>query len=157
MSKDFHYQQINDGSCMPFWYLSAEEDVRAAIEAWNDSSFDELESWYEIAHTSPILQIQANAQLDESLEVVFRTLSERWEEETWAVSSIKRKIAHPAYLQIIGMGAAALPFIFDDLRKRPALWFWALDAITREEVAPEVTSMRELRDAWMLWAEAHGY
>lgn len=91
------------------------------------------------------------------LRRIFDGLAEEWKSATWHISSVRRRISHPAYLKIIGMGKEALPFIFDDMRKEPAHWFWALEAITRENVAPDCTSLREVHEAWLDWGKAHGY
>jgi hypothetical protein len=91
------------------------------------------------------------------LRKLFDGLAEEWKSDTWHISSVRRRISHPAYLKIIGMGKEALPFIFDDMRKEPSHWFWALEAITRENIVPDATSLREVHDAWLDWATSHGY
>ena len=88
---------------------------------------------------------------------LFGSLLCNWKSETWHLSSIRRTISHPSYLKIIGMGREALPYIFEDMRKEKSLWFWALEAITRVELLPSSTSMDALHNAWLEWAEEHGY
>lgn len=98
------------------------------------------------------------AILDEpSRSDVFRQLSSQWKENTWFLSSVRKRIAHPAYLKIIGMGPSALPLIFEALREEPDYWFAALESITRANPAPHAENMYELRDAWLDWARSHGY
>jgi hypothetical protein len=94
---------------------------------------------------------------DEQLEAVFKELARQWKEETWFSSSIKKRIAHAAFLKIIGLGNAAIPFILEELRREPDYWSYALEAITREDPAPNAQNLRELRDAWLAWGKGHGY
>ncbi len=65
---------------------------------------------------------------------------------------------HPAYQQIIGMGDAALPFIFQELRRDPDHWFWALKAITGEDpvAASDRGQLDKMTTAWLDWAGRHG-
>ena len=97
------------------------------------------------------------AQATSQLEVVFRTLMEIWRKETWFISSVKKRIAHPAYLNIIGLGPPAVPLIIKELRKDPAHWSWALEAITREDPCPNAENMHQLTEAWLEWGKVHGY
>ena len=87
----------------------------------------------------------------------FNRLVKSWHDQTWHVSSIKRRTAHPDYLKIIGMGMPAVPWILQELREVPDYWFTALEAITRDDPAPQAESLNELRDAWLAWGERLGY
>jgi hypothetical protein len=49
---------------------------------------------------------------ESTLEARFRELARQWKEATLLLSSITEMATHPAYQQIIGMGRAALPWIF---------------------------------------------
>ena len=86
----------------------------------------------------------------------FRDLVDQWRSETWYKSSISRRVSHPAYLKIIGLGPKAVPWILQELRQEPDYWFAALEAITRENPSPNATSFPELRDAWLRWGEVNG-
>ena len=83
----------------------------------------------------------------------FRTLADTWRKETRATSALKRKILHPAYQQIIGMGPAAVPLILQELSERPDDWMWALNAITHEDPAPDNASFDEAIEAWLSWGK----
>ncbi|MCS6976086.1 MAG: hypothetical protein NZM31_03620 [Gemmatales bacterium] len=89
----------------------------------------------------------------------FADLVRQWKEATRFTSSITEMAMHPAYQQIIGMGREALPLIFEELRREPDHWFWALRAITGEDpVAPEDRGkLSAMTAAWLRWAEEHGY
>ncbi len=64
---------------------------------------------------------------------------------------------HRAYQQIIGMGEAALPFIFRELKKGKGDWMWALESITQEDPAPERSTFKQTAKAWIQWGIDHGY
>ena len=65
----------------------------------------------------------------------------------------------PPYQKIIGMGAAALPLIFQEMKVAPDHWFWALEAITGEDpVSPEHRgNVAEMTRACLSWARDRGY
>ena len=87
---------------------------------------------------------------------VFRELVHMWKMETWHRSPLARRISHPAYLKIIGLGSQAIPWILQELKQEQDYWFAALEAITREP-SPNVANLSELRDAWLEWGKRHGY
>jgi hypothetical protein len=93
----------------------------------------------------------------EGLEKTFRELASQWKDETWFVSSIRKRISNPAFLKIIGLGRPAIPLILDELRREPDYWSYALEAISRQDPAPGAQNLMELRDAWLVWGKAHGY
>jgi hypothetical protein len=84
----------------------------------------------------------------------FIALAENWKRDTKHVSLISRKILHPAYLRIIGMGQPALPFILRELRDRPGHWFVALRAIDNVDPVPAGASPEEARELWLRWGRA---
>ena len=87
----------------------------------------------------------------------FKKLVPQWKEETWFVSSIKKRVSHPAYLKIIGLGRVAIPWILEELRREPDYWYAALEAIARPDHPPQAETMSQLRDAWLAWGKANGY
>ena len=91
------------------------------------------------------------------LEKTFLKLARQWRDETWYISSIKKRVSHPAHLKIIGLGLPAVPLIIKEMRKSPDHWFWSLEAITREDPLPNPENLRQLADAWLAWADRHGY
>jgi hypothetical protein len=91
------------------------------------------------------------------LRATFNELAKIWRDETWHSSSLRRRVSHPAYLKIIGIGTPAIPWILEELRKEPDYWFAALEAITREDPAPYTDGASRLRDAWLAWGERRGY
>ena len=89
----------------------------------------------------------------------FEQLAQAWMADTTLCSSTTEISTHPAYQQIIGMGSAALPLIFAELRKAPGHWFWALKAITGDDpvAAADRGNLVRMSAAWLRWAEANGY
>lgn len=67
-------------------------------------------------------------------------------------------VAHPAYLQIIGLGRAVLPYLLDELARQPDHWFHALSAITGEDPIPPSAegNLAAMTPAWLAWGRAHG-
>jgi len=90
-------------------------------------------------------------------EKKFSELAEKWREETRYLSSVRDMVLHPAYQQIIGMGREALPFLFEELKRQPDHWFWALHAITGEDPVPpeEKGNVEAMTRRWLLWGVAN--
>ena len=63
----------------------------------------------------------------------FRRLADEWLEATENMSSIDDMIAHPAYLEIIGMGQSALPLLLDQLERAPNHSFRMVGGLGRPE------------------------
>lgn len=89
----------------------------------------------------------------------FRSLAERWREDTQYASSMSVVFLHPAYQEIIGLGPTALPLILDDLAKTRADWFWALRAISGENPVPpeERGQIASMTERWLDWGHRHGH
>jgi hypothetical protein len=89
----------------------------------------------------------------------FYSLAKTWQEETRYVSSVHDMVLHPAYQQIIGMGKEALPFLFQELKRQPDHWFWALRAITGEDPVPpeEKGDVEAMTWRWLRWGAANGW
>lgn len=90
------------------------------------------------------------------LEETFRQLADEWHEETGDSSTIEDKIMHRTYQQIIGLGPHAVPLILKELQAKPGHWFWALQAITRENPVLPGASLDEAVDAWLQWGRNRG-
>lgn len=97
------------------------------------------------------------SQLKEELRTKFKDLADEWHRDTDASSSIQRKISHPAYLKIIKMGKAAIPFILEELETRPGHWFIALNIITEADPVPRehYGDMQKVIDDWLVYLRSH--
>jgi hypothetical protein len=90
----------------------------------------------------------------------FNKLAKTWKSETELISKVSRKLMHPAYQKIIGMGEPAIPLILKDLAENgPDDWFWALTAITDENPITEkiAGNMFAMTEAWLQWGRGAGY
>lgn len=92
------------------------------------------------------------------LRAEFSRLAEQWHDETGHMSSAISFTQHPAYLRIIGMGPAVVPFILEDLQRSQAHWFVALRLITGENPikAEDKGKVQRLADAWIAWGQERG-
>ena len=89
----------------------------------------------------------------------FVTLVAQWREETAGYSTITPKVAHPAYLRIIGMGPVAVPWILRELEEHGGHWYVALRSITDANPVPHEDRGRipKMRAAWLTWARDEGW
>jgi hypothetical protein len=88
---------------------------------------------------------------DESDEIAFKKLSEEWDLETGHFSITQQSIAHPKYLEIIGMRERALPFLISETLHGSPDWLPALRAIAGERRPIEGTTFQESVGAWRRW------
>lgn len=96
---------------------------------------------------------------DLDIERKFLALAAVWSYDVGPTSSITQMVAHPAYLQIIGLGRAVLPYLFAELARQPDHWFYALAAITGEDPVPPGAdgNVAAMTEAWLTWGRRHGY
>ena len=95
----------------------------------------------------------------------FKRLYEQWQRSRKITSSIVGDITrNPFYFQIVGMGPAALPFIFSHLEDEaksgePDHWFAALSAITEANPVPpgDEGKIDRMARAWLEWGKREGY
>jgi hypothetical protein len=97
--------------------------------------------------------------LSVTLETKFRRLVNAWKAGRGFSSSAAKMAMHPAYLQIIGMGPAAIPLLLEELSREPDHWFIALQSITGIDPVPtEVRGRMDLMaQAWQEWGKSEGY
>lgn len=104
-----------------------------------------------LLNRAAVLRLQA-AQLRPE----FSRLEAQWRRETQHFSQISKKILHPAYFRIIGMGEGVVPLLLESLRDRPAHWFAALKATAGVDPVPEGANPSAARDVWLEWGTKHG-
>ena len=87
----------------------------------------------------------------------FQKLAATWKTAVRFVSDTDEMCSHPAYQEIIGMGWAALPFIFTELEREPDNWFWALKAITGEDPVPveHQGDVAQMAKDWLAWGQRY--
>lgn len=95
----------------------------------------------------------------ETVEERFRSLAAAWHKDTDYLSSMEEADNHPAYQEIIGLGAEVVPFLLRDLVENHAHWFTALEAITgaRPTSAADAGNIPRMAEAWLRWAKDNGY
>jgi hypothetical protein len=96
----------------------------------------------------------------ETVEQHVERLLRQWREETAYRSSSTSITGHAAYQELIGLGTAALPFLFRDLeRSGDGHLSKALRAITGADPIPaeERGQIRKIAATWLRWAREHGY
>ena len=98
-------------------------------------------------------------EADLGIQRRFASLVQRWHTETGGVSVSDRRIMHPAYQQITGLGPRVIPVVLRELEARPDYWFWALRALTGENpvVEEDAGILPRMVDAWLNWGRARGY
>lgn len=88
------------------------------------------------------------------IERHFRALRDEWKAATRFLSDSAKKMNHPAYQRIIGLGPAVVPMLLAELKRDPDWWDFALMQITGvNPVPPEACGRLELMaKAWLEWA-----
>lgn len=124
------------------WSVGAPPSATAALWMWKP-----------LRPESPFQPVGVRA--DPLLEE-FNRLAERWQQETLLESSVHRVAMHPDYQRIIGLGPAVVPLILNEMAERQGHWFWALVALTGEDPAREMTTLKDATEAWLAWGQARG-
>lgn len=89
----------------------------------------------------------------------FKSLLWDWKVATKFISSDSDRILHPAYQQMIGLGAPAIPLMLRELMREEAFLFPALRAIAgvnpvQEDHRGDVPAMTQ---DWLEWGRQHNY
>ena len=89
----------------------------------------------------------------------FTELADRWEKETWFLSSSSRAVEHPAHKEIVSMGEPVVPLILERMRGERGHWYFALRAITGANPvnAADRGKVAVMEQAWLRWGEINGY
>src|SRR5690349_5293357 len=72
--------------------------------------FHEIRKAITDADALEVLRLQA-----ERLRPEFNTLAEQWRRDTQHLSQISKKVVHPAYFRIVGMGQSVVPLLLEAL------------------------------------------
>ena len=97
----------------------------------------------------------------DEVEASLDELASAWLADTATHSNPAIIARHPAYAQIVAMGAQAIPLILEEIaheRNRPH-WFQALNEITGMTPAPEETwgKVEQVAASWLEWGREQGY
>lgn len=93
-----------------------------------------------------------------ALQANFDRLAAAWRRDTQFYSSVTDIVLDPSYQKIIGLGAAVVPIILQELKKSPDHWYWALAAITEANPAQNVQEgdIAATCQAWIDWGKRRG-
>ena len=88
----------------------------------------------------------------------FHELADRWEHETWMLSSSAQMAAHPDCKAIVSLGMPAVPLILKRMQTQGGHWYRVLRDITKvNPVAPaERGNVAAMQRAWLRWGRDHG-
>jgi hypothetical protein len=139
------------------------EPVRDAewyeTESWADTEerVSDLRSRLSSADLFALLSSEIDEE-DSPLARAFRKHAEKWELEVAHLSSTTKRVMHPSYQSIIGMGPAVVPLLLRDLQRTHRHWFWALTYITGQNPVSPVAAgdIRAMSDAWLRWGREKG-
>jgi len=92
-----------------------------------------------------------------TIEQRFQRLAAVWLAETAHVSSRGELVAHPAFVEIVGMGSAVIPLLLRELAKRTGHWHRAR-RITRVDPVPpgDRGNIDKAAEAWLRWGKEQG-
>ena len=93
-----------------------------------------------------------------ALQARFDELKSEWMKDVAGYSTIRHKVAHPAYLAILALGPDVLPLVLREFCENGGHWLPALRALTGESPVPreEWGDMTASRARWREWGESHG-
>ncbi len=88
----------------------------------------------------------------------FRVEANKWEQETMHLSSTARRVLHPSYQAIMGMGPEIVPILLRDMQQTGRQWFWALRHITGANPvdASDLGKVDKMISAWIKWGKKEG-
>jgi len=140
---------INDLLDDPSWLLHPDRDLEPGEQI---AEYRQLAT--DLGLDYDILVAETRPMIDE-LPKRFAGWAKQWHDETDMLSSTSKKIGHGAYQIIIAMGRRApqaiVPLILNEMRERPAFWFYALELITNEP--SKGTDVATATHAWLEWGK----
>ncbi len=73
----------------------------------------------------------------------------QWQQETGFLSSVAAITSHSSFRQIVNMGGNAVPFIIEEIERKPSNLVWALNAIFHKKIGEG----KSITEACKLWTE----
>ena len=151
--------QFRDGECevRRLW-----DEAVAEAMGWDAAELKRLRL---LLHKEPHVRGLGYGQYADEVEIKpadrqrFTELAERWERDTFFLSSSSHAIEHPAHKEIVSMGEPVVPLILERMREKGRHWYFALHAITgANPVNPaDRGKVAVMQKAWQHWGEANGY
>ena len=89
----------------------------------------------------------------------FDELADQWERDTVLLSSSTQAAKHPAHLEIVNMGEAAVPLILERMKSQGGHWFHALRDLTGADPVDfdDRGKIDAMQASWLEWGERNGY
>ena len=112
--------------------------------------------------TNQLFEIPSKSNINpdtQALQEKFTKLATQWIKDVEGMSSTVEMTKHPAYQEIVNMGASVIPLLLKDLHQNPLYWLPALRQITQENpVQPEQKGkIKLMAQAWLNWGKQKGY
>lgn len=70
-----------------------------------------------------------------------------WQRDTRFLSSVTAVTTHPSFRRIVSMGGNAVPYIWEEIERKPSNLVWALNAIFHKKIGQDAT----VTEACKLW------
>lgn len=70
-----------------------------------------------------------------------------WQRDTRFLSSVTAVTTHPSFRRIVSMGGNAVPYILEEIERKPSNLVWALNAIFHKKIGHDAT----VTEACKLW------
>lgn len=117
----------------------------------NESQEENLKPQVLNIDTSKYIDDLASYTFDDSIlaRIRFQDYLSKWEKKTRLYSFAKQIISDANFQAIISMKETAVPFIIEDLEKKPSFLVWALNLIYNKKISndPNIT----IESATKLW------
>ncbi len=91
-----------------------------------------------------------------ALESEFLEHAQTWYAQTRKHSFVQKRVIHPSYQRIIGLGPSVVPLILRELKKTKDHWLWALQAISGEDPAKDIDTYADAVTCWLDWGRSKG-
>jgi hypothetical protein len=139
---------------------AAGQVLPAMNDAYQSRPFTALTCNFEGGQTQmpPTLTLDAEQSVSPITDELFQAAPSEWKRETGFVSSVSEITSHPAFRRIVAWGRSSIPYILQDLSRRPSLLTIALGEITGEDPVPAHATGRvtEMSKSWLAWGEKNG-
>jgi hypothetical protein len=141
------------------WLRDDKHSISSESPRWGRKRLEEVRTLHRMFYGRHRLSAKSERRMHSNdPQTRFNVLADRWRDETAFLSALTKKITHPAYLEIIGLGPTALPMVLKRLETEPGYWFVALRALAGQDPvsAEDRGSFRATRAAWLQWGRSRG-
>lgn len=81
--------------------------------------------------------------------LMFERFLTDWQHDTRFLSSVTAITSHPSFNRIVNMGGNAVPYILEEIERKPSNLVWALNAIFHKKIGEGAT----VTEACKLWTD----